>query len=45
LHWPSPDPASGDASLSRDDMLARFGSARDTIRARLMRLAAEDGAA
>lgn len=34
-----------DPSLSRDDMLARLRSARDTIRAKLMRLAAADGAA
>jgi thioredoxin type arsenate reductase len=35
LHWPIPDPASEDPSLSREEMLARFRSARDTIRARI----------
>ena len=31
LHWPIPDPASDDPSLSRDVMLARFRAARDAI--------------
>lgn len=35
LHWPIPDPASKDASLSRDEMLSRFRTARDQIQARL----------
>jgi arsenate reductase (thioredoxin) len=35
LHWPIPDPASSDASLSREAMLARFRTARDTIREKL----------
>jgi arsenate reductase len=35
LHWPIPDPASDDPSLSRDDLLARFRAARDAIAARL----------
>jgi len=35
LHWPIPDPASDDPSLSRDQLLARFRTARDTIRAKL----------
>jgi arsenate reductase (thioredoxin) len=35
LHWPVPDPASDDPSLGRDQMLARFRSARDAIRAKL----------
>ena len=35
LHWPVPDPASSDPSLSRDAMLGRFRQARDTIRAKL----------
>ena len=35
LHWPIPDPASDDTSLGRDEMLARFRTARDTIRAKL----------
>jgi arsenate reductase len=33
LHWPIPDPASKDSSLPRDEMLQRFRTARDTIRA------------
>jgi arsenate reductase (thioredoxin) len=35
LHWPIPDPASNDPSLTRDDLLARFRTARDTIRSKL----------
>jgi arsenate reductase len=31
LHWPIPDPASKDASLTRDELLARFREARDTL--------------
>jgi len=38
LHWPIPDPASTDPSLSRDDLLTRFRAARDSIRARLENL-------
>ncbi len=34
-HWPIPDPASTDPSLSRDAMLTRFRSARDQIQGRL----------
>ena len=41
LHWPIPDPASMDSNLSREDMLARFRTARDTIRNKLHRLDAE----
>ncbi len=44
LHWPIPDPASTDPSLSRDELLQRFRSARDTIRARLEQLAAGEPA-
>lgn len=40
LHWPIQDPASDDPSLSREDMLARFRTARDQIRARMEVLAA-----
>ncbi len=36
LHWPFPDPASDDPSLSRDELLARFRGVRDAIRARLI---------
>lgn len=39
MHWPLADPASEDASLSRDEMLARFRTARDQIRARIQVLA------
>ncbi|HEY6878320.1 MAG TPA: arsenate reductase ArsC [Polyangiales bacterium] len=35
LHWPIPDPASKDPSLPREQMLARFRTARDTIRGML----------
>lgn len=31
LHWPVADPASLDPSISREEMLARFRAARDTI--------------
>jgi arsenate reductase len=31
LHWPIPDPASDDPSLSREQMLTRFRMARDAI--------------
>jgi arsenate reductase len=37
LHWPIPDPASDDPTLSRDELLARFRTARDTIRGMLER--------
>lgn len=42
LHWPIPDPASRDASIPREEMLSRFRTARDTIREKLERLAAEE---
>lgn len=35
LHWPIADPASKDPSLSRDQMLTRFRTARDQIQGRL----------
>ncbi|MBZ0116780.1 MAG: VOC family protein [Sandaracinaceae bacterium] len=35
LHWPIRDPASKDPSIPREEMLARFRSARDQIQARL----------
>jgi arsenate reductase len=41
LHWPVRDPASSDATLSRDEMLARFRVARDEIRAKIERFAGE----
>ncbi|MEI8258675.1 MAG: arsenate reductase ArsC, partial [Deltaproteobacteria bacterium] len=40
LHWPTPDPASKDASLSRDEMLRRFRAAREEIQGRLEALEA-----
>ena len=40
LHWPIPDPASDDASLGREDLLARFRTARDAIRGKLEAFAA-----
>lgn len=40
LHWPIPDPASQDTSLSREAMLTRFRAARDALRGRLEVLAA-----
>lgn len=38
LHWPIADPASDDPSLSREQLLARFRTARDAIAARLPQL-------
>lgn len=35
FHWPIPDPASKDPSIPREEMLARFRTARDTIRNKL----------
>lgn len=40
LHWPIPDPASGDPSLTPEDMRARFRAARDQIKGRLEKLTA-----
>ena len=40
LHWPIQDPASTDPTLSRDEMLTRFRTARDQIQGRLEVLAA-----
>jgi arsenate reductase len=36
LHWPIPDPASDDPRRSREDQLARFRAARETIREKLV---------
>jgi arsenate reductase len=44
LHWPIPDPASRDPSLSREELLSRFRTARDTIRDLLERFVAESSA-
>jgi arsenate reductase len=38
LHWPIADPASDDPNLAREEMLARFRTARDQIQARLLEL-------
>jgi arsenate reductase len=42
LHWPIPDPATADASITRDEMLRRFRTARDSIRTRLEDFAAKE---
>jgi arsenate reductase (thioredoxin) len=42
LHWPIPDPATTDPSLTRDELLHRFRTARDTIRAKLEQFAASE---
>lgn len=39
IHWPIPDPASEDPSLSREELLARFRAARDAIDSLLARSA------
>ena len=41
IHWPIPDPASHDPTMTRDQMLARFRGARDAIRSMLERFARE----
>ncbi len=40
IHWPIRDPASDDPKLSREELLARFRTARDEIAGRLGVLAA-----
>jgi arsenate reductase (thioredoxin) len=45
LHWPIPDPASKDQALSREQMLTRFRTARDSIRKMLEQFAEELGRA
>lgn len=42
LHWPIPDPASKDPTISRDEMLARFRGARDAIGERIQAFAKEE---
>lgn len=42
LHWPVPDPASQNPTLSRDEMLSRFRAARDAIRAKIESFAQEE---
>jgi arsenate reductase len=41
LHWPIPDPASGDPRLTAEDLRGRFRGARDEIRRRLVALGQE----
>ena len=43
LHWPIPDPASDDPTLTPDQMRTRFRAGRDEIRIRLEALARERG--
>lgn len=43
LHWPIPDPASDDPSLSPEDLRARFRAARDEIARRLEALGRDRG--
>lgn len=38
LHWPIPDPASDDPTLTPEQMRSRFRSARDDIRGRIEQL-------
>lgn len=40
LHWPIADPASDDPGLTRDELLARFRTAREQLRGRIEVLAA-----
>jgi len=42
IHWPIPDPASKDSTIPHDEMLARFRTARDTIRGKLEAFAAAE---
>ncbi len=41
LHWPIPDPASADPTLTAKTLMARFRRARDAIRERLLAFRAE----
>jgi arsenate reductase len=36
LHWPIPDPASNDPSLTPEEMRVRFRKARDTIKEKIL---------
>jgi arsenate reductase len=42
IHWPIPDPASDDPSLTRDALLSRFRTARETLRGKLEAFAASE---
>ena len=43
LHWPLPDPASDDPSLTRERLLDRFRSTREELRRRIEAFAPEEG--
>ena len=43
LHWPIPDPASGDPAVSPEDLRSRFRATRDEIRGRLEDLGRKRG--
>lgn len=43
LHWPIPDPASGDPAVSPEDLRSRFRATRDEIRGRLEELGHKRG--
>jgi arsenate reductase (thioredoxin) len=43
LHWPLPDPASTDPSLTPEELRTRFRASRDEIRRRLEALGRERG--
>jgi arsenate reductase len=43
LHWPIPDPASDDPTLTNEDLKTRFRAGRDEIRRRLEALGAQRG--
>jgi arsenate reductase len=38
LHWPIPDPASDDPTISPEDLRRRFRVARDEVEARILKL-------
>jgi arsenate reductase len=40
-HWPVPDPASKDPAFSREELLSRFRTAREIIRAKIEQYVAE----
>ncbi len=42
LHWPIPDPASKDPALTRDELLTRFRTARDTLQGMLERFTRDE---
>lgn len=42
LHWPLPDPASKDPSITADELRARFRATRDALRTKLEAFASEN---